>query len=185
MDFKIPNKLSGLLESGEEVLRGVSSSRIGALPEYFFLTDRRVVYFDDKRLGRYDMSSIPYSKLLRLDAEVGAIRFGNITITNEDDDVFKLERILKGDVEPFIQALEQSINKIAVEPITITHKKNLLGREWHFTKPAEMVFKSSGQSVGVSIPRAVRDPLEALKMRYVNGEISKEEYEEMRRVLTL
>jgi len=63
MEFGPPKKLMEHLEAGEALITGIKNARIGAKPDYFFLTDRRIIYFDEKHLGRYDLSSIPFTKL--------------------------------------------------------------------------------------------------------------------------
>jgi hypothetical protein len=89
-------------------------------------------------------------------------------------------------VEPFVTALENAINAIAVEPISINVKKGLIGKEWSFTKPAEMLLRSRPATEAPapsSTAPAVDDPLKALQMRLVKGEITKEQYEELRKYL--
>jgi hypothetical protein len=80
----------------------------------------------------------------------------------------------------FIDALEIGYNSIAVEPISIKHKGELLGRsEWEFNKPAEMVFRQSPTFQS----QTAEDPLVQLKMRFIKGELSEEEYKAKLRVL--
>ena len=186
MDFEPPKRLLEHLEAGEALITGIKNVRIGARPDYFFLTDRRIIYFDEKHLGRYDMSSIPFSKLQEMSAQIGPIRFGSIEITSEEGATIGLDKIPKGDVEPFVTALEKAINAIAIEPISINVKKGLAGKGWGFTKPAEMVLRSRPATeapVPASAAPVSDDPLRALQMRLVKGEITKEQYEEMRKFL--
>jgi hypothetical protein len=80
----------------------------------------------------------------------------------------------------FIDALEIEYNSIAVEPISIKHKGELLGiADWVFNKPAEMIFR---QNTSIPSPTA-EDPLVQLKMRFIKGELSEEEYKAKLRVL--
>jgi len=119
-------------------------------------------------------------------AQIGPIRFRSLRITSEEGATIDLDKIPKGNVEPFVTALEAAINAVAIEPITINVKKGLAGQGWSFTKPAEMVLRSRPAAVDpIHAPavQAVGDPLRALQMRLVNGEISKEQYEEMRKIL--
>ena len=65
-----------------------------------------------------------------------------------------------------------------------------MGKEWSFTKPAEMLLRSRpvtgapalAPAPATAAPVSV-DPLKALQMRFVKGEITKEQYEEMRKFL--
>ena len=128
MDFEPPKKLQENLDAGETLISGIKNVRMGARPDYFFLTDRRIIYFDEKHLGRYDLNSIPFSKLQEMSAQIGPIRFGSITIASEEGATNGLNKIPKGDVEPFVAALETAINAIAIEPISINVKKSLTGK---------------------------------------------------------
>ena len=190
MDFKPPKKLLENLDGGETLITGLKNVRLGARPDYFFLTETRIIYFDEKHLGRYDLSSIPFSKLQEVSAQIGPIRYGSLKITSEEGLTIDLNKIPKGDVEPFVTALEDAINAIAVEAISINVKKGLMGKEWSFTKPAEMLLRSRpATEAPAPAPAPIYaapvsdDPLKALQMRLVKGEITKEQYEEMRQYL--
>jgi hypothetical protein len=176
MDFKPPKKLLENLDAGETLITGLKNVRLGARPDYFFLTGSRIIYFDEKHLGRYDLSSIPFSKLQEVSAQIGPIRYGSLKITSEEGVTIDLNKIPKGDVEPFVTALENAINAM----------KGLMGKEWSFTKPAEMLLRSRPATEAPapsSTAPAVDDPLKALQMRLVKGEITKEQYEELRKYL--
>jgi hypothetical protein len=186
MDFKPPKKLLENLDGGETLITGLKNVRLGARPDYFFLTENRIIYFDEKHLGRYDLSSIPFSKLQEVSAQIGPIRYGSLKITSEEGLTIDLNKIPKGDVEPFVTALENAINAIAVEAISINVKKSLMGKKWSFTKPAEMLLRSRPATDAPAPSSAAPvsdDPLRALQMRLVKGEITKEQYEEMRQYL--
>ena len=123
-------------------------------------------------------------------AQIGPIRYGSLKITSEEGVTIDLDKIPKGNVEPFVTALEDAINAIAVEPISINVKKGLMGMEWSFTKRAEMLMRSRPEPktpVPTPAPTPVAsvsdDPLKALQMRFVKGEITKEQYEEMKQFL--
>ena len=123
-----------------------------------------------------------------MSAQIGPIRYGSLKITSEEGVTIDLDKIPKGGVEPFVTALENAINAIAVEPISINVKKGLMGKEWSFTKPAEMLLRSRPATEAPapatsSTAPAVGDPLKALQMRLVKGEITKEQYEELRKYL--
>ena len=98
---------------------------------------------------------------------------------SEDETEILLKRIFKSKVERFIDAVEIAINNIAVEPISIKRDKGLLTAKWQFNKPEEMLFRqqSSDQS------KPAEDPINQLKMRFIKGEISEEEYRAKLRIL--
>ena len=177
---ELPSGVKENLSSGEEVIRYLKTFEVGELPDYIILTNLRVVYFDEKHLGRYAFKSIPFQKLLQMRAHRGALLWGDISFKSEDGTVILLERVDRHDLEGFIDALEIEYNGIAVEPISIKHEKDLVGiASWEFDKPAEMVFRQQPSNQ----PERSDDPLSQLKMRFIRGEISEEEYRTKLRVL--
>jgi hypothetical protein len=90
-----------------------------------------------------------------------------------------LKRIFKRNIECFIDAVEIAYNNIAVEPISIKRDKGLLTAKWQFNKPEEMLFRQQSSDQ----PKSAEDPINQLKMRFIKGEISEEEYKAKLRVL--
>ena len=131
-------------------------------------------------MGRYVFKSIPFQKLLQIRAHRGAVLWGEISFKSEDGTVILLERVDNHDLEGFIDALEISYNSIAVEPISIKHEKDLFGMAtWEFDKPEEVIFRQASPDQ----PKPSENPLDQLKMRFIRGEISEEEYKAKLRVL--
>jgi hypothetical protein len=177
---KLPDGVKKNLSSGEKVKSYLKTFEVADKPNYIILTNLRVAYFDEKHLGRYDFKSIPFEKLLRIKAHRGAAVWGEISLESEDKTVILLKRVNRGDVEGFINALENAYNSIAVEPISIKHEKDLLGKAtWEFNKPAEMIVRQRSSDQ----PKPSEDPIDQLKARFVRGEISEEEYKAKLRVL--
>jgi len=177
---ELPGGVKENLSSGEEVIRYLKTFEVVNRPDYIILTNLRVVYFNEKHLGRYAFESIPFQKLLQMRAHRGAVLWGDISFKSEDGTVILLEKVDRHDLEGFIDALEIEYNSIAVEPILIKHERDLVGiASWEFDKPAEVIFRQmpSGQ------PKSPEDPLSQLKMRFIKGEISEEEYRAKLRVL--
>jgi hypothetical protein len=181
MSIEIPPGARVNLVSGESVNRVLKTYSLLNKPEYTILTDRHILYFNEKILGRYDLSDIPYSR---------RARFGSIEFTSEDKKEIKIKHVPKDDIQPFVEALEIAINNVAVEPISISRGKGLLGkRTWEFHKTPEMLFKSRPTRADTLERREFvkdapeDDPLKKLKMRFVNGEITEEEYLRMKRIL--
>jgi len=177
---KLPEGLKKNLAPGEEIICYLKSFVIAELTNYIVITNTRLVYFDEKHLGRYTFKSLPLQKVLQVNAHRGAVVWGEVTVKMEDGTSYKVERVSRKDLSNFIDALEIEYNRIAVEPISIKHKGELLGRsEWEFNKPAEMVFRQSPTFKS----QTAEDPLVQLKMRFIKGELSEEEYKAKLRVL--
>ena len=190
MSVEIPKQLYDNLAKGEEVKRTLKTMSLLNIPEYTFLTDRRVIYYNQKVLGRFDLIDIPYSRLAEMKAQRGMIAFGSIVFESEDGETIALKRMPKDEIEDFVMALEVAINNVAVEPIRIKRKKGLAGKmAWEFKKSAEMIFKSrhpepnalSYQSQEAA--KSSTDPLTELKLRLARGEITMEQYLETEKIL--
>jgi hypothetical protein len=188
---KLPKGIQETLVANERIHKVLKTVSIINKPEYTVLTDRRILYFNEKILNRYDLEDIPYSKLMEMKAERGRVRFGSIEFKSEEmKKPIKLSKVPKKDIEPFIAALEIAMNNVAVEPISIKRSKGLIGKmRWEFKKTPETLFKSrpaeadSLERRPFSKGEPEADPLKKLKLRFVNGEISEEEYLRMKELL--
>jgi len=170
---ELPGGVKKNLSPGEEVVLYLKTFEVTERPDYIILTNQRLVYFDEKHLGRFAFKSIPLQKLLQIKAHKGAVIWGEISFKSEDGVTLVLERVSRSDLEGFIDALEAAYNRIAVEPVSMKHEGELLGMaEWEYNKPEETVFRQQPTDQA----RIVEDPLNQLKMRFIKGEISEEEY---------
>jgi hypothetical protein len=177
---KLPDGLKKNLSPGEEIVSYLKSFVVAERSNYIILTNIRLIYFDAKFLGRYVFKSLPLQKVLQISAHKGAIVWGEVTVRMEDGSLYTVERVSRNDVTNFIDALEIEYNNIAVEPVSIKHKGELLGiSDWEFNKPAEIVFRQNTATQS----QTLEDPLVQLKMRFVKGEISEEEYKTKLQVL--
>jgi len=177
---KLPDGLKKNLNAGEEIVNYLTSFVVAEKTNFIVLTNLRLIYFDEKHLGRFDFKSLPLQKVLQVSAHRGAVVWGNVSVKMEDGTVYTVERVNRKDMVHFIEGLEIVYNSIAVEPISIKHKGELLGMaDWEFNKPAEMVFREKPSTYS----KSVEDPLVELKMRFVKGELSEEEYKAKLRVL--
>jgi hypothetical protein len=177
---KLPDGLKKNLSPGEEIISYLKSFVIAERTNYIILTNIRLIYLDEKYLGRYVFKSLPFQKILQLSAHKGALVWGEVSVKMEDGTLYTVERVSRNDMSNFIDAFEIEYNSIAVEPVSLQHKGELLGiADWEFNKPAEMIFRqpSAIQS------KTTEDPLVQLKIRFVKGEISEEEYKSKLRVL--
>jgi hypothetical protein len=177
---KLPTGLKKNLSPNEEVVSYLNSFVIAEKTNYFILTNIRLIYFDEKHLGRYDFKSLPLQKILQISAHRGAIVWGEVTVKMEDGSSYTVERVSRSDMAKFIDALEIEYNNIAVEPVSITHKGELFGiSDWEFNKPKEMLFRQNTSAQ----TQPNEDPLVQLKMRFIKGELSEEEYKAKLQVL--
>ena len=64
----LPDGLKKNLSPGEEVISSLNSFVIAERTNYMVLTNIRLIYFDEKHLGRYDFKSLPLQKVLQISA---------------------------------------------------------------------------------------------------------------------
>jgi len=177
---ELPGGVKENISPGEKVLHYLKTFQVVERPNYIILTNNRIVYFNEKHLGRYEIKSIPFQKLLEMKAQRGVLVWGDISLKSEDGTVLELDKVDRNDLEGFIEALKKAINDIAVEPISIEHRNDLVGKAtWEFNKPAELIFRQQPSTQ----PTRSEDPVAQLKTMFAKGEIPEEEYRARLRVL--
>ena len=169
---QMPKEIQENLEPGEEPKKIVETFSIKNTPEVLVITDCRVLYLEKKLFRRYYFQAIPYMKMLSVKAKIGRI-WGEFIVEGEDETVIHLEKVKKDGIISTFESMKEAINAIAVEPLSIIHKKGLIGEEWTLSKPPEMVMRQMKED----------DPLQILKIRYARGEMTKEEYDQMKEIL--
>ncbi|ASA78161.1 PH domain-containing protein [Thermococcus sp. 5-4] len=188
MSTNLPKAVVRHLEPDEKVLFTVRKKVSLEKPKWLVITDRRIVYIDEKVLGRYDMKAIPYQKLEEVTVELGVIS-SEFIIKGEENIRLKLGWMNKEQARATINAIKDALNAIAIEPVTIEVKKGLTHETWVLKKPKELVSRVVPAGTTVQHAPAVEkkeDPLEKLKKLkelYDMGVISAEEYEEKRKKL--
>ncbi len=184
--MELPEGLLENLKPGEPIIEALKTSTIASKPDWTILTDSRIVYFNEKHLGRYNLVVIPYTQLRLMVAERGMLAYGFIKFQKENGEEVKLERVPKEAIEPFVDELEKAMNRIAIEPIGIIRNKGFLGkRSWVFEKTTETLFRSMAMPPPPNFQQPQQSPLDMLNMRYARGEITQEEYQRISQTLGL
>lgn len=177
---ELPSGLKKNLSAGEQIIHYLKTFEVVEQPDYIILTNIRLIHFDERHLGRYEFKSIPLQKVLQIKANRGTVLWGEISFKSEDGTIIRLERVSRNDIEKFMEALEIAFNNIAVEPVSIRHEGNMLGKEeWEYNKPEEAIFRQQPSFQ----PSIIEDPINQLKLRFIRGEISEEEYKSKLRIL--
>lgn len=99
-----------------------------AKPKWLVITDRRIMYIDEKILGRYELTAIPYEKLEQVYVKVGKL-YSEFLIKKEDGNEIRLQRMDKEEARKAIESIRDALNEIAVEPVSIERKKHLMSEE--------------------------------------------------------
>lgn len=138
---KIPKEITESLYPGEKVLYSVEKKKkklyTEMKPKFLAVTDRRVIYLDQKILGRYDLIDVPYEKLEFVHFRKGKIG-AKFEIKSEEGEKITLKWVKKEEAEKAIEAIRDTLNSIAVEPVSIQKKKGLLGIELFLSKPRKL-----------------------------------------------
>jgi len=188
--MEIPPEISENLYPGEKVLYCIKKKlRTDLKPKFLAVTDRRVLYLDQKLLGRYDLEDVPYEKLEFVHYKKGKIG-AEFEIKREDGHKLKLSWMDRKEATEAIEAIKDALNAIAVEPVSIKKKKGLIGEEMSISKPKELVTRTLPMTTivekSVSGSSEAEDPLEKLKKLkelHEAGILTDEEFEEKKKAL--
>ncbi len=188
MGEKLPKAVEKALEPGERVLFTVKKKVSLEKPKWVIVTDRRIIYVDEKILGRYEIKAIPYQKLKEIRIELGIVS-SEFLIKGEENIRLRLGWMNKEQARKTINAIKDALNAIAVEPVGIEIDKGLTHETWVLKKPEELVTRVAPAGQTITHEPAFEekeDPVEKLKKLkelYDMGVISQEEYEEKRKKL--
>ena len=72
MKENLPKRILENLSPGEEVLYAIEKKfNPETKPKWLVITDRRIRYLDEKLLGRYNLTAVPYEKLEQVYVKLG------------------------------------------------------------------------------------------------------------------
>ena len=183
---ELPKSVLRHLEPEEQVFFSIRKKISLEKPKWLLVTDRRIVYLDEKVLGRYELKAIPYQKLELVTVKLGVMS-SEFIIEGEEEITLKLGWMNKEEARKAINAIKDALNAIALEPVSIDVNKGLTSETWVLKKPRELITRTAPAGAVISHPPARReDPYEELKKLkelYEMGVISAEEYEEKRKKL--
>jgi hypothetical protein len=185
MGHKFPKEIEENLLPGEKILHTiVKQASFEAKPKWLIVSSKRVIYFDQKLLGRYELKDIPYEKLEKVIYNHGALA-SEFILVDESGLKLILKWLNKLECKKAIETIRDGINAIAVEPVSIQKKKKLMGREeWRLHKPKEVVSKAvhiqrfESQSTQNPSTESPMEKLKKIKELHDMGILTDEEYEE-------
>jgi len=198
---EFPDQLKENLYPDEKVLFTLERKlSFDVKPKYLIVTDRRVLFFDQKILGRYDLNDLPYERLEEVKFYQGSIG-SEFRMKDESGVPIIIKWLDNKEIKEAMVAIKDAIDNISIEPVAIQKKKKLMGREeWTLHKPKEMVVRSSkGAQKASAAPQAPApskpeppqrvetvDPIEKLKKLkglLDMGAITEEEFEDKKEKL--
>jgi len=132
-------------------------------PNIIFVTNKRLIIRDPTALGlRAGVDSIPYSQINKIHLQKGA---------------FTSEIIVD------VGMSNHGGNKKTIQAIPKKKASEILGVINEFIRHSQDVSSTNTSNSDTSTQKSEDDPLTLLKKRFVMGEITKEEFEEMKQIL--
>jgi hypothetical protein len=160
--FKVPKAVTKMLLADEQAMAVIRQSRLkaAATPDFIIITNQRIIRYSPSALGLHkEIEDYRYEDIANLKIEKG-IMFATITLRRRfmSEDLI-LDNLPAGKVDYVFKLIQENLKRMSstsVPPSTTSQQ---------------------------TTPVPPEDPLQVLKLRFARGEISKEEFEEMKRVL--
>jgi hypothetical protein len=159
---RVPGAVRKLLLGDEHVLAVIKQSRLKAAitPDSIIVTDQRIIRYSPSALGLHkEIEDYRYEDIANLKVDKG-IMFATITARRRfmSQDLV-LDKLLKDQADYISRVIQQNLRRMSgatTSPLTTSQQTPLTSPE---------------------------DPLQVLKLRFARGEITKEQFEEMKRAL--
>ena len=160
--LKVPNAIKKMLLTDEQAMAVIKQSRLKAAttPDSIIITNQRIIRYSPSSLGLHkEIEDYRYEDIANLKIDKG-ILFATITLKRRfmSEDLI-LDNLPAGQVDYFFRLIQENLRRTSSAPTSVvtTNKQSPL------TSPD--------------------DPLQVLKLRFARGEITKEQFEEMKKVL--
>jgi hypothetical protein len=160
--LKVPNAIKKMLLTDEQAMAVIKQSRLKAAttPDSIIITNQRIIRYSPSSLGLHkEIEDYRYEDIANLKIDKG-ILFATITLKRRfmSEDLI-LDNLPAGQVDYVFRLIQENLRRTSSAPTSVvtTNKQSPL------TSPD--------------------DPLQVLKLRFARGEITKEQFEEMKKVL--
>ena len=160
--IRVPGAVKKLLLADEQVLAIIKQSRLKAAitPDSIIVTDQRIIRYSPSALGLHkEIEDYRYEDIANLKVDKG-ILFATITARRRfmSQDLV-LDKLLKDQADYISRVIQEKLR----------------GMSGATTSP--------GTTNQQTPPSSPEDPLQVLKLRFARGEITKEQFEEMKSTL--
>ena len=160
--LKIPKAIKKMLLADEQAMAMIRQSRLKAAttPDSIIITNQRIIRYSPSSLGLHkEIEDYRYEDIANLKIEKG-ILFANITLKRRfmSEDLI-LDNLPAGQVDYIFRLIQENLRRTSSAPTSVV------------TTNQQSPLTSS------------EDPLQVLKLRFAKGEITKEQFEEMKKVL--
>jgi hypothetical protein len=160
--IRVPGAVKKLLLADEQVLAVIKQSRLKAAitPDSIIITNQRIIRYSPSALGLHkEIEDYRYEDIANLKIDKGVL-FATITARRRfmSQDLV-LDKLLKDQADYISRVIQENLRRMSgatTSPLTTSQQTPLTSPE---------------------------DPLQVLKLRFARGEITKEQFEEMKRAL--
>jgi hypothetical protein len=160
--IKVPNAIKKMLLADEQVMAAIKQSRLKAAitPDSIIITNQRIIRYSPSALGLHkEIEDFRYEDIANIKVDKG-ILFATITAKRRfmSEDLI-LDNLPRGQADYISRAIQENLRRMSD------------------TSASQVTTSQRGS------PTSPEDPLQVLKLRFARGEITKEQFEEMKRTL--
>jgi hypothetical protein len=160
--LKVPSAIKKILLTGEQVMAVIKQSRLKAAvtPDSIIITNHRIIRYSPSALGLHkEIEDYRYEDIANLKIDKG-IAFATITVKRRfmSEDLI-LDNLPRGQADYISRAIQENLRRMSSATTSLV---------------------TTNQQTSLTSPE---DPLQVLKLRFARGEITKEQFEEMKRAL--
>jgi len=160
--IKVPKDVKKMLLADEQAMAVIKQSRLKAAttPDSIIITNQRIIRYSPSTLGLHkEIEDYRYEDIANLKIDKG-ILFATITLKRRfmSADLI-LDNLPAGQVDYVFRLIQENLRRMSSAPTSVV---------------------TTNQQTPLTAPE---DPLQVLKLRFARGEITKEQFEEMKRVL--
>lgn len=160
--IKVPSAVKKILLADEQVMAVIKQSRLKAAitPDSIIITDQRIIRYSPSALGlRKEIEDYRYEDIANLRINKG-IMLATITLRRRflSEDLV-LDDLPRGQADYISRVIQENLRRVSsasTPPVAINQRTPLTSPE---------------------------DPLQVLKLRFARGEITREQFEEMKKAL--
>ena len=156
--IRIPGSVRNILNQGEQIIAAIRQSRLKSMitPDSIVVTDQRIIRYAPSAFGLHkEVETYLYEDMANFAVKKG-LMFATMTIRQKmmSDDLV-IENLPKGQMDTITKSVNEAIRRA----------------------------RSAAAPPHVAASAPTEDPLKVLKVRLVKGEITKEQFEEMKKLL--
>jgi hypothetical protein len=160
--IKVPKDVKKMLLADEQAMAVIKQSRLKAAttPDSIIITNQRIIRYSPSTLGLHkEIEDYRYEDIANLKIDKG-ILFATITLKRRFmSENLILDNLPAGQVDYVFRLIQENLRRMSSAPTSVV---------------------TTNQQTPLTAPE---DPLQVLKLRFARGEITKEQFEEMKRVL--